>query len=65
MYSVYDIGFIDLEDNPDETELDVKFSLDQTAEMVELFNLIMSLKDELGIKEITYIDKVQIDKEED
>ena len=65
MYSVYDIGFIDLEDNPDETELDVEFSSDQTSEMVELFNLIMSLKDELGIKEITYIDKVQIDKKED
>ena len=52
---VYNIGFINANNQYDETQLDVKKSIEEDFELI---NLILSLKDELGIKEITYIDYV-------
>ena len=58
----YNIGFINVNGKQDETQLDVQEYNSEDAEIIELINLILSLKDEMGIKEITYIDYV--DEEE-
>ena len=58
---VYNVGFINVNGEQDETQLDVK---QRVEEGLELFNLILSLKDEMGIKEITYIDYVGHEEEE-
>lgn len=55
---IYNVGFINTEGKEDETQLDVKEYNREDAEMIELINLILSLKDEMGIKEVTYIDYV-------
>lgn len=60
----YNIGFINEDNQHDETQLDIELSSPE-AEIIELFNLILSLKDEMGIKEITYIDYVECEDEED
>ena len=52
---IYNVGFINEGDRYDETQLNVK---QRVEDGLELFNLILSLKDEMGIKEITYIDYV-------
>ena len=59
---VYNVGFINENGECDETQLDVK---QRVEEGLELFNLILSLKDEMGIKEITYIDYVGCEEEEE
>lgn len=59
---VYNIGFINEKGEYDETQLDVK---QRVEDGLELFNLILSLKDEMRIKEITYIDYVRCEEEED
>lgn len=55
---IYNVGFINAEGKEDETQLDVKEHNREDAEMIELINLILSLKEEMGIKEVTYIDYV-------
>ena len=62
---VYNIGFINVNNEQDETQLDVEEYNIEDAEMIELINLILSLKDEMGIKEITYIEYVECEEEED
>ena len=59
------IGFINVDGQQDETQLDVNEYNTTEAEVVELINLILSLKDEMGIKEITYIDYVECEDEDD
>lgn len=60
----YNVGFINMDNQQDETQLDVKEGA--TIEVViELINLILSLKVEMDIKEITYIHFVKRDKEEE
>ena len=59
---VYNIGFINEKGEYDKTQLDVK---QRVEDGLELFNLILSLKDEMRIKEITYIDYVGCEEEED
>lgn len=53
---VFNVGFINEDGNADETQLDIHESVVAEAEVVELINLILSLKDEMGIKEIVYIE---------
>ena len=55
---VYNVGFINENNLEDETQLDVNEYNSEDTEMIELINLILSLKDEMGIKEITYIECV-------
>ena len=62
---IYNIGFINSNNEPDETQLDVKEYNNQDAEMIELINLILSLKDEMGIKEITHIEYMGCEEEEE
>lgn len=61
---VYNIGFKNSEGEVDETQLDVNEYNSFNDELVELFNLILSLKDELDIQEIIYIDCVNEEEEE-
>ena len=62
---VYNVGFINENDERDETQLDVNEYNTEDAEIVELMNLILSLKDEMGIKKIIYIDCVGCEDEEE
>ena len=52
----YNVGFINNEGNHDETQFDIEERNRTEEEVVELINLILSLKNEIGIKEVTYID---------
>lgn len=55
---IYNVGFINADGKEDETQLDVEKYNREDAEMIELINLILNLKDEMGIKEVIYIDYV-------
>ena len=61
----YNVGFIDVNGKQDETQLDVEEYNYEDAEIIELMNLILSLKDEMGIQKITYIDGIEYDDEEE
>lgn len=61
---VYNVGFINENNEHDETQLDIEENTTD-AEIIEMINLILSLKDEMGIKEITYIDYMEYEEEED
>ena len=61
----FNVGFINADNQPDETQLDVEEYNYEDAEIIELINLILSLKDEMGIKQITYIDGIEYDDEEE
>lgn len=62
---VYNIGFINENNEPDETQLDLEEYNDENAETIELINLILSLKNEMGIKTITHIEFVGYEDEEE
>lgn len=62
---IYNIGFINTNGKQDETQLDIEEHNTEDAENIELINLILSLKDEMDIKEITYIDCLGCVDEED
>lgn len=62
---VYNVGFINTDNQEDETQLDVEEYNREDAEMIELINLILSLKDEMGIKEVTYIEYLECEEEEE
>jgi hypothetical protein len=62
---VYNIGFINANNEHDETQLDVEEHNDEEVATIELINLILSLKDEMSIKEITYIEYVGYEEEEE
>ena len=55
----YNIGFINMDDKEDETQLDLEARNRVDEEIIELINLILSLKDEMSIKEITYVEFVK------
>ena len=61
----YNVGFINVDNQPDETQLDIKEYNREDAEIIELINLILILKDEMGIKEITHIDYMECEDEEE
>ena len=56
---VYNVGFVNNEGKIDETQLDVEEYNREDEEIVELINLILSLKDEMGIEEVKYIEVVE------
>lgn len=62
---VYNVGFIDVNGRQDETQLDIEERNIIEEEIVELINIILSLKDEMDIKEVTYIDYMECEDEED
>lgn len=55
---VYNVGFINTYGEQDETQLDIEEYNTEDAEMIEMINLILSLKEEMDIKEVTYVDCV-------
>lgn len=55
---VYNVGFINSEGKLDETQLDIEKHNLVADETIEIINLILSLKDEMDIKEITDIEYV-------
>jgi hypothetical protein len=59
---IYNVGFINTNGEQDETQLDIKEYNSEDAEIIELINLILSLKDEMSVKEVMYIECV--DEEE-
>ena len=61
----FNVGFINTNGQQDETQLDVEEYNYENAEIIELMNLILSLKDEMGIKKITYIDGIEYKDEEE
>ena len=56
---IYNVGFINTNGEKDETQLDITEYNTEDAEIIELMNLILSLKDEMGIQKITYIDGIE------
>ena len=62
---IYNVGFINGNKEHDETQLDIEEYNDLNMEFIELINLILSLKDEMDIKEITYIECVGEEDEGD
>lgn len=60
----YNVGFINIDGKQDETQLDVEERNSTEEEVIELMNLILSLANEMGIKEITYLEYLEdIEKE--
>ena len=62
---IYNVGFINEDNLDDETQFDINEPDREDSDMIELINLILSLKDEMGIKEITYIEYMDCVEEED
>lgn len=62
---VCNVGFINTNGDEDETQLDVEEHNTTEQEVIELINLILSLKEEMEIKEITYIEYSECEDEED
>ena len=62
---IYNVGFINADNQQDETQLNLEEHNDEEVATIELINLILSLKDEMGIKEITYIEYVGCEEEEE
>lgn len=61
----FNVGFINTDGKQDETQLDVQEYNYEDAEIIELMNLILSLKDEMGIEKITYIDGTEYEGDEE
>lgn len=55
---IYNIGFINSQGQYDETQLSIEERNDVQEEQIELINLILTLKDEMDIQQISYIDYV-------
>lgn len=62
---IYNIGFINTNGEKDVTQLDINEYNSEDAEIIELINLILSLKNEMDIKEVIYIDYVGCTDEEE
>ena len=60
---IYDVGFVNVNGEHDSTELNVEEQNTVDEEIIELINLILSLKDEMSIKEITSIDYMECEEE--
>lgn len=61
---ICNVGFINTDGEQDETQLDIEGRNSTDEEVVELMNLILSLKDEMDIKEVTYIDYLECEDNE-
>lgn len=62
---IYNVGFINSDGKKDQTQLDIEEYNSEDIEIIEMINLILSLKDEMGIKEVIYIDYVGCSEEDD
>ena len=62
---ICNVGFINADGDQDETQLDIEERNRTDEEVIELMNLILSLKDEMNIKEITYFDCLEYENEEE
>lgn len=62
---VCNVGFINAYGEQDETQLDIEERNRTDEEVIELMNLILSLKDEMNIKEITDLDCLECEDEEE
>ena len=60
---IYNVGFVNVNGKHDSTELNVEEQNTVDEEIIELINLILSLKDEMSIKEITSIDYMECEEE--
>lgn len=60
----YNVGFINVNGKQDETQLDIEEYNREDAEIIELINLILSLKDEMGIKEVVSIHCMECEDDE-
>lgn len=58
------VGFLNFEGKLEEAQLDVEECNLVAEEMVELFNRLLSLKDELQIKEIKYIEYLETEEDD-
>lgn len=56
----YNIGFINTDGDKDETQLDIEEHNSTDEEVIELMNLILSLKGELDTKEVVYIEYLEM-----
>lgn len=65
MKYVYNVGFITNEGKPDETQIDIPETVAAEETIVEIVNLILSLKNELNLKEVTYIDYLGENEEDE
>ena len=61
---ICDVGFINTDGEQDETQLDIEERNSTDEKVIELINLILSLKDEMDIKEVTYIDYLECEDNE-
>jgi hypothetical protein len=61
---IYNVGFINSDGKRDQTQLDIEEYNREDAEIIEMVNLILSLKDEMDIKEVIYIDYVGCSEED-
>lgn len=62
---VCNVGFLNKNGREDETQLNIEERNRTDEEVIELVNLLLSLKDELGIKEVFYIDYMECEQEEE
>ena len=62
---IYNVGFINENNERNETQLDVMEYNQEDIERMELINLILDLKDEMGIKKIIYIECMGCGEEEE
>ena len=56
----YNVGFINTDGDKDETQLDIEEHNSTDEEVIELMNLILSLKGELDTKEVVYIEYLEM-----
>ena len=61
----YNVGFVNTDGAQDETQLDIEERNSTDEEVIELMNLILSLKDEMNIKEVAYIECLKYEEKED
>lgn len=61
----YNVGFINIDGQHDETQLDIEERNTTTEEVIELINLILNLKNEMDIQEVTDIDYLGCEDEEE
>ena len=61
----YNVGFVNTDGAQDETQLDIEERNSTDEEVIELMNLILSLKDEMNIKEVAYIECLEYEERED
>ena len=56
---IVNIGFLTTDGKEDETQLDLEAHNNILDEHIELINLLLSLKEEMDIKEVIYLDYLQ------